>query len=37
MAAGVLPAPPTTKLPMQMTGISTRKPGCAMRHAVKAP
>ena len=37
MAAGVLPAPPATKLPTQITGTATRGPVRAIRHAVTAP
>ena len=37
IAVGVLPAPPTVGLPMQITGTPACAPGCARRRAATAP
>ena len=37
IASGVLPAPPTVKLPTQTTGTPQRRPGFRMRRAATAP
>ena len=37
IAVGVLPAPPSTKLPMQMIGTPTETPGSAIRRAEARP
>jgi len=36
-AAGVLPAPPTVRLPRQITGTPTRRPVDRMRSAARTP